>query len=90
MLVILLVDFHVHCWLLLSKRAHLKESPAKKATSTENFGGADPPSVPPPPAPEGLNKHAKCDAHIFHIGNTKILLDNDKVANFSLTLALSN
>ena len=34
---IVLVDFHIHCWLLLSKRAHLKESPAKKATSTDNF-----------------------------------------------------
>ena len=60
---ILLVDFHVHFWLLLSKRAHLKGSSAKKSTSSENFGGADAPSthqtpLPPPPliplAPEGL------------------------------------
>ena len=36
---ILLVDFHVHFWLLLSKRAHLKGSSAKKGTSTDNFGG---------------------------------------------------
>ena len=46
---ILLVDFHVHCCLLLSKRAHLKESPAKKGTSRENLEGADAPSATPPP-----------------------------------------
>ena len=53
---ILLVDFQVHCWLLLSKRAHLKESSAKKGTSTENFFfggmGVDAPSALP--TPEGL------------------------------------
>ena len=56
MFVILLVDFHVHFWLLLSKRAHLKGSSAKKGTSAEKFEGADAPSAPPPtsPAPEGL------------------------------------
>ena len=46
MLVILLADFHVHCWLLLSKRANLKDSTAKKGTSTGNFGGLTP-SLPP-------------------------------------------
>ena len=35
---ILLVDFYVHFTLLLSKRGHLKDSSAKKCTSTENFG----------------------------------------------------
>ena len=47
LLVILLVDFHVHFWLLLVKRAHLKGSSEKKSTSTENFGGgeADAPSA---------------------------------------------
>ena len=50
---ILLVDFHVHFWLLLSKRAHLKGSSAKKGTSTENFGRDDAPSAPTAPA-EGL------------------------------------
>ena len=34
---ILLVDLHVHFWLLCSKRAHLKDSTAKKGTSTKNF-----------------------------------------------------
>ena len=43
---ILLVYFHVHCWLLLSKGEHLKESSAKKVKSAENFGGADAPSAP--------------------------------------------
>ena len=49
---ILFVDFHVHFWLLLSKRVHLKGSSAKKGTLTENFWVADAPSAPP--APEGL------------------------------------
>ena len=35
----LLVDFYVHFGLLLSKRADLKGSSAKKGTSAENFGG---------------------------------------------------
>ena len=39
LLVSLLVDFHVHFWLLVSKRAHLKGSLAKRGTSTEDFGG---------------------------------------------------
>ena len=33
---ILLVDFDVHFWLLLSKGAHLKGSSGKKGTSSEN------------------------------------------------------
>ena len=52
MLVILLVDFHVYCWLLLFKKSTFKGLISKKGTSTENFGGADAPSAPP--APEGL------------------------------------
>ena len=48
----LLVDFHVHFWLLLSKRAHLKGSSAKKGTSTEIFGRANAPFAPC--APEAL------------------------------------
>ena len=46
---IVLVDFHVHFWLFLSKKGHLKGSSAKKGTSTEKFGGADAPSPPLPP-----------------------------------------
>ena len=36
---ILLVDFHVHFWLLLSKRAHLKGSSAKRADQQRTLGG---------------------------------------------------
>ena len=36
---ILLVDFDVHFWLLLSKGAHLKGSSGKKGTSSENVWG---------------------------------------------------
>ena len=36
----------IACWLLLSKRVHLKNSLAKKGTSAENFGGPDAPSGP--------------------------------------------
>ena len=50
---ILLVDFHVHFWLLLSKRAYLKGSSAKKAHQQKTLGGANAPSASPP-APEGL------------------------------------
>ena len=50
---ILLVDFHVHLWLLFSKKAHLKGSSTKKDTSAENFRGDEAPSASSP-APEGL------------------------------------
>ena len=50
---ILLVDFHVYLWLLLSKKPRLKGSSAKKGTLTENFLGADAPFAPP--APEDLH-----------------------------------
>ena len=36
----------IACWLLFSKRVHLKNSLAKKGTSAENFGGPDAPSGP--------------------------------------------
>ena len=46
LLKILLLIFHLHFWLLLSKRAHLKDSSAKKSISTENFWGVDAPLPP--------------------------------------------
>ena len=55
---ILIVDFHVHFWLLLSKRTHLKGSSAKREHRQRTFGGgggADAPSGPP--VPEGLKFH---------------------------------
>ena len=39
-------NFHVHFWLLLSKRA-LQGLFEKKCTSTKNLGGADDPSASP-------------------------------------------
>ena len=39
LLVILLIDFHVHFWILISKRAHLKGSSERKETSTKTLGG---------------------------------------------------
>ena len=36
---ILLVDFHVHFSLILSKIAHLKGPPAKRAHQQRTFGG---------------------------------------------------
>ena len=59
LLVILLIDFHVHFWLLISKRAHLKGSSERKDTSTKTLGegGAEitilSPSRAPPPPPGG-------------------------------------
>ena len=47
LLVILLVNFHVHCWLLFTKRVHLKDSSAKKDTSTENKEAGLTPPLPP-------------------------------------------
>ena len=46
LLVIWLVNFHVHFGLLLSKRVHVKGSSEKTGTSTENFGGTDAPFAP--------------------------------------------
>ena len=43
---ILLVDFHVHFWLLLSKRTHLKSSLAKMAYQQRTLVGLIP-SLPP-------------------------------------------
>ena len=50
-------NFHVHFWLLLSKRA-LQGLFEKKCTSTKNLGGLTTPL--PPPAPEGLFNSASC------------------------------
>ena len=50
---ILLVDFYAHFWLRLSEREHLKFSSAKKATSTENFRGAE---APLPPCSGGFDR----------------------------------
>ena len=44
---ILFADFHVHFWLLLSKRVNLKGSSAKKYTSTDNVGVVWRPLCPP-------------------------------------------
>ena len=60
---ILLVDFHVYFWLLLSKRAHLKGSSEKKGTSTENLGGAVAPFAIP--APEGLKSNVVKEKEVF-------------------------
>ena len=49
---ILLGNFHVHFWLRLSKREHLKFSSAKKGTSTDNFGGLKRPLLPCSEGPE--------------------------------------
>ena len=43
-LLVILLDFHVHVWQPLSRRAHLKGSPEKKAHQQRTFffgGGAE-------------------------------------------------
>ena len=79
LLLILLFDFHVHFWLLLSKRAHLKDSSEKRAHRRKTFffffsffflgggggGRGQMLSLSPSPAPEGLDCEQLSRNHLF-------------------------
>ena len=60
----MLVDFHVHCWLLFSKRVRLKDSQQKRPHQQRTLGegwGAD--ALSASPAPEGLPKEPLAKEH---------------------------